>query len=442
MTETDDQQPWQTARLIPVTGIGGVAEQERRATSALLAVLSAVDEFGRVVLAAAGAPAGRIETFIETRFEMGEATVIPDGLVTVTRGKRRWTALVEVKTGDNELAREQLENYLDVAKAEKFDAVITISNEISPVADTHPTEVDKRKLRKVNLVHLSWTRILTIAVVERSHRGVADPDQAWILSELIRYLENPQAGTLPRVDMGQSWVVVRDAAKNGSLRGSDKGVPAIVNQWDQLLRYAGLMLGRELGAPVEPILPAAQRQDPKARTDALVAELVATGRLEGKLRIPDVIAPITVFADLRTRHVGARVEVAAPKDGRSRTRITWLLRQLKSAPPSLIIDSFAARSRDSMSEPLSAAIANPDLLLDAAKREPTRFTLTLLAPMGSKRGEGNNGFPTSVLDVLTEFYETTAQSLKAWTPSAPKLRRDPDAPEAQGPTTAVAIATT
>ena len=134
------------------------------------------------------------------------------------------------------------------------------------------------------------------------------------------------------------------------------------------------------------------------------------------------------------------VEVSAPKDGRARTRVNWLLRQLKNAPPSLIVDAYAARSRDSMSEPLSTANANPDLLLDASKREPSRFMLTLLAPMGTKRGEGNNGFPTSVLDVLTEFYETTAQSLKPWTPSAPKLRRDPEPSEPPvQPATAIAV---
>jgi hypothetical protein len=33
---------WQQARLIPTSGINGAQEQERRATSALLAVMSAV----------------------------------------------------------------------------------------------------------------------------------------------------------------------------------------------------------------------------------------------------------------------------------------------------------------------------------------------------------------------------------------------------------------
>jgi hypothetical protein len=45
--------------------INGAEEQERRATSALLAVMSAVREFGRAVTQPLGAPAGTLSTFIE-----------------------------------------------------------------------------------------------------------------------------------------------------------------------------------------------------------------------------------------------------------------------------------------------------------------------------------------------------------------------------------------
>lgn len=77
----------------------------------------------------------------------------------MTRGKRTWTALFEVKTGDQLLSAEQIESYLDIARIEGFDAVITISNEIPPIAGQHPTVVDKRKLRRVALHHLSWTKV-------------------------------------------------------------------------------------------------------------------------------------------------------------------------------------------------------------------------------------------------------------------------------------------
>lgn len=49
---------WMPARLIPVAGIRGQDEQEIRAASSLLAVMGAVDEFGRTLLRDVGAPAG------------------------------------------------------------------------------------------------------------------------------------------------------------------------------------------------------------------------------------------------------------------------------------------------------------------------------------------------------------------------------------------------
>jgi hypothetical protein len=43
---------------------------------------------------------------------------------------------------------------------------------------------------------------------KKEHRGIADPDQAYILGELIRYLEHPRSGALEFEDMGSSWVSV------------------------------------------------------------------------------------------------------------------------------------------------------------------------------------------------------------------------------------------
>src|SRR5262245_40498840 len=52
------EETWHEARLIPTSGINGAEEQERRATSALLAVMSAVREFGRGLTKSFGAQAG------------------------------------------------------------------------------------------------------------------------------------------------------------------------------------------------------------------------------------------------------------------------------------------------------------------------------------------------------------------------------------------------
>ena len=81
-----------------------------------------------------GAPAGPLETYIEVAFVLGErGWLFPDGLIRSARGKKQWIALIEVKTGTNELVADQLENHLDIAREQGYAAVITISNESRPL---------------------------------------------------------------------------------------------------------------------------------------------------------------------------------------------------------------------------------------------------------------------------------------------------------------------
>ena len=211
-----DSDAWMPARLIPVAGIRGQEEQEIRAASSLLAVMGAVDEFGKTLLRDVGAPAGRITTFTEVPLKDAEGkTLRPDGAITVERGKTSWRCLVEVKTGNAPLQAKQVSNYLDLAPNTEFDTVLTISNQISAGPDDVPVSVDGRKLRRVDLRHLSWWRILTEAVMQHQHRGVKDVDQAWILGELIAYLEHEKSGAIGFEDMGQNWVQVRNSARDG-----------------------------------------------------------------------------------------------------------------------------------------------------------------------------------------------------------------------------------
>lgn len=420
---------WHEARLIPTSGINGAEEQERRATSALLAVITAVREFGRGLTQPLGAPAGNIQTFIEVPFMLGEKRCFPDGLIRVTRGQRSWTALVEVKTGTNELAPEQLENYLDIARENGFDALITISNEIPPSAGQHPTKVDKRKLRKVAMHHLSWSQILAEAVVQKEHRGVADPDQAWILGELIRYLEHPRSGALEFEDMGPSWVAVRDAVAAGTLRAADKGVTDVAARFDALLRYASLRLGRTLGIEVVPVVSRREAADPTVRTTALVDGLVKEGRLSGAIRIPNTVAPLSIELDLRANRVALHVDVDAPREGRPTTRVNWLLRHLKAAPDSVRVEAFAMHTRGpGAADLLKSVREDPNVLVQDPKKELRAFRVALTSPLGTKRGRGRGAAIDSVLDAVDTFYGDVLQHLKAWAAAPPKMREVTDVP--------------
>src|SRR5918992_4584037 len=111
MPATDD---WMPARLIPTAGIRGEEEQERRATSALLAVMTAVPDFARAVLAHMGAPRGRVRSFCEVPLKGESSNSRPDGAIVIEWGKKKWSCLVEVKTANNPLRDEQMGRYIDL----------------------------------------------------------------------------------------------------------------------------------------------------------------------------------------------------------------------------------------------------------------------------------------------------------------------------------------
>lgn len=412
---------WQQARLIPTSGIHGQDEAERRATSALLAVMGSVREFGLAMVKPLGAPAGQLETFIEVPFKAGDRTIRPDGLIRTARGAKTWTALVEVKTGSAELEKEQIDAYVDIARENDFDVVLTISNQIAPAPGLHVLDLDGRKLKKVKVVHMSWAEVLTVAVQQRVHHGISDPDQAWILGELIRYLEHPRSGALDFSDMGAAWVSVRDALGAGTLRASDKGLAEIVSRWEQLLRFAALRLGRELGAHVHVQLSRKEAADPTLRFAAQTESMLRDGILSGALRIPDAVAPVEVLADLRAKRITVSVEVDAPREGRATTRVNWLVRQLRDAPDGLRIDAFVTGSRTSTSDLLRVVSEDPAVLVTDPKREFRAFRVAATSPMGTKRGTGRGGFIDTVLAAIDGFYEAVVQQLRPWAAKAPRL---------------------
>lgn len=414
------------SRLIPVAGIRGQEEQEIRAASSLLAVMGAVDEFGRALLRDVGAPRGRISTFTEVPLEAASGKILrPDGAIVVERGKASWRCLVEVKTGNAPLGSEQVSSYLDLAREHGFDAVLTISNQISGGPEEVPVEVDRRKLRSVALRHLSWWRILTEGVMQHQHKGVKDSDQAWILGELIAYLEHEKSGAIGFEDMGQNWVSVRNAARDGTIRATDPGVRDVVDRWEQFVEYLCLGLSQDLGVQVSSAQ--SRTRDGDRWTESLLKALADEGKLTGSFRVPAAVGPIEVEADLRAQLTRTTVKVGAPKDGRPQTRINWILKQLKSAPDDLRIEVQFARTKETTAMLLADARENAKALLSPTdpKREPRAFRLSLARPLGTKRGRGERSFVLETRRQVVDFYSELVENLKDWQPRAPKMPTDP-----------------
>jgi hypothetical protein len=413
---------WPVARLIPLTTASGVEAKERNAASALLAVLSHVDEFGKTLLKPLGAPVGKIEAFIETPFKLDNGkTIRPDGLIGVSRAGKTWWAFIECKIADQELTASQMEAYLDLARSVGVDAVLSISNHYVTSSNEYPIAIDRKKLRRVSLHHWSWVRLLTEAEVQRQHRGVKDPDQAYLLGELIRYLSDPRSGVVQFNDMGLSWTKVREGARMKTLRRTDADVSAVAHRWDELIRFLGLDLTKELGRNVKQ-LQRQQESTGQARHQALCRALAEEGRLYADLQIPDTAGPLEVVANLATRQIVVATELPAPKEGQSRGRISWLLRQLHKAPSDLTVEVRLARTSATLSAQLGAIREDPAVILPDRTREIRGFRLSLRRDAGLNRQAGRGSFIDSVVGSVRTFYGEVLQQLTAWKPRAPRLR--------------------
>lgn len=421
-----EQESWQPARLFSVAGIGAGDEQERRATSALVATMQAVPPFARAVCLRLGAPAGAFEGYLEVPYERGESRVVPDAVLKVARGSRRWTALVEMKTGNGKLKREQLENYLDVARRKKYDVVVSISNDIPASAGELPVAVDRRKLAKVSLRHIAWAEIAHEARMVLSHGELESDLQDWILREFLRYIDHPRSGVSEFVDMGRHWVAVRDAVTAGTLRAGDSKALAVASTWVALARHLALRFTAELGVPVTHVLPRRFATDPDARNAHVADRLATDGVFEAVLRIPDTAGDLVVSADLRTNKVRCRTTVDAPDEGTSRKRVSWLVKQLKTAPGNVQLEAVFSERGNEACEHLDTVRTDPRVLTEGRAGDIVSFTLEQTFPLGSRRSSGTaTGFITSVTSSADAFYGEVVQPLRVWVPAAPQQTEQP-----------------
>src|SRR5690606_10002780 len=79
-------------------------------------------------------------------------------------------------------------------------------------------------------------------------------------------------------------------------------------------------------------------------------------------------------------------------------------------------------SRTGNAELLSSARDDPKLLAPDASKDLRSFRIAMDSKAGVKRGSGRGSFIDSVVKSVDQFYGEVMQNLKAWTPTAPKMR--------------------
>jgi len=418
-----DVSKFQRARLIPATDIKGSHDQERRATSAFLAVLQGVPELTRAILKEFGVPAGEIETFIEPEFKLDTKKVRPDGFIQITRGSKTFRIIVEVKTGKNELELSQLNEYLEIAKIEGFDMLLTISNQVLDATGMHPTKgIDARKLRSTALVHLSWMRIISECIILSEHTGVNDSDRSWILKELIRFLQSDASGASEFNDMGTNWVSIREGVRSGTIKKPDENVIDVVTKFQNLVRYCALTLAARSGVEAQEVIPKAARIDGRKFLLAEAGELLSKKSIKGALKIPGAASDLEIFADIGSGMTHTSFDISAPGEGKNKSKLNWLLKQLKTIPGDALLSMGYKHSR-TMEVPVKLALLKSgdlEMSLDNSKDIAT-FRISVVRASGDKRGRGKGAFIDSVLSQVELTYADLLQPIKPWVSSAPKL---------------------
>ncbi|MFV1990218.1 MAG: hypothetical protein ACC652_05710, partial [Acidimicrobiales bacterium] len=197
----------------------------------------------------------------------------------------------------------------------------------------------------------------------------------------------------------------------------------IARRWDQLLGYVSLRLGADIGEDVTEVISRAEQQDPKLRTHMFEESLCQEGSLAGVLRVPNTIGDIDITVDLKARQVVLSTSIDAPSDRGAKARINWLLRQLREAPPNLVVEAYTKGAQNGIAAPLAVLSEDPAVLLRDDRKDPHRFRVIARSELGQNRRNGKKpGFVQSVINAIESFYGDVLQDLVPYQKKAPKLR--------------------
>jgi hypothetical protein len=416
------------SRLIPVVAD---MSREERAISPVLAAFAIVPALAHSMLQDVGGPTNqraKIRSFSQIVFKgaPSDRKLRPDGLLEVDSGRKIWRAIIEAKIGGAELSAEQIEMYLDLARQMKIDALITVSNQFATVPTHHPVAVNKQKLRNVKLFHFSWQAILTKARLISDDKGVHDPEQAFILKELIRYLSHESSGVLAITRLGKEWKQVCTKIHTGTpISKADRDTAAVVSQWHQLTRCLALELSTSIGKLVDVRLARSHTKDPGQRLMHECDHFAASPVLRVDLGIPNAVSPLTFEADFLRRSLRFSISLNTPQDKvRPTAAVNWVTRQLAPYPGSmdtLVRVHWPGRTADTVA-PLAEAIVDPKAVApDDRKTLPTGFEIQRVVDLAG-RFKGSSTFIEDARREIPRFYKDVVQNVANWVPKAPKYK--------------------
>lgn len=177
-------------------------------------------------------------------------------------------------------------------------------------------------MKYTELYHFSWLSLKSTAVLITDNKKIQDPEQAYILSELVRYLDHDSSGIAALSRMANEWKEVCGAIQQQAvLSKSSPAVERAVISWHQLVRHLALNLSMDIGQPVSLGLSRRRIKDAETNFQENCDQLVNQHTLETEFDIPNAASRVHVLADFLRRTVSFSMKLEAPKDRSRATEV-------------------------------------------------------------------------------------------------------------------------
>ena len=310
---------------------------------------------------------------------------------------------------------------MKLARENKINAVLTISNDFVPRPTDSPIKVSGMLTKSVSLYHLSWSAIVTEALLVHYNRMEISSLASFLLDELLRACLHQKSKIQGFVQMNKAWKDVVAKVQSGTLQKSDPDTHSAVSDWIQEQKELSLKLSQYLGQQATLWIPS-KLKDPTELRKHLVHALVKNAEMSCEIRVNDIASPIKITTEIQNRRHRFSMYLRAPEDKRSsKARLNWLLRQLKNVRDDRVeITCMWPGKTPPNHALLSTVVEDPDeFLAYRSEAVPHGFLVSLVDDLG-----GKYHMPKVFIERLEasflDFYREVSVALKAWQPPAPK----------------------
>ena len=313
------------ARLIPVLKPG----DEMALTSIFLSSIKLIKEFRNNIFKEIKFPkGGKCFYYTEVSFPDSEfkGSRIDGLIINVSKGVIQDAVFFEMKSGNDNLEREQIESYIKIAKTFKLDKLVTISNQF--VSDPKESPIEKIKTpQSFNLFHFSWTYIQTIAqiLLFNNNDNVEDEDQVMIMHEIMNYFNHPKSGLLAYSSMHEDWKkICQKINTNQKIKIADNDIKNAVRSWHQEEKDLALLMSRNIGVAVKSSI-----RGNSNNIDSDIRKIIKTQTLSGFLSVKNALSKIEIDLDFNKKTVTLSAFLIPPMNKQNSGKVSFLFKQLE-----------------------------------------------------------------------------------------------------------------